>query len=327
EFFTIEPVSLDPYGLVQKIEHIINAEEEKMKYQIKLITPGLNEERRASIFMGVAGATQVHQISKIIRHFLEQIKRTKNIQLAMILQMQLPLIERIAKAMYKGTSVLARGEPIGDSIGPLIVSKMIGDSKTSEIENDTVIARSKYKGRNVILMKAMGPGGRLGRLGRACEKLLKRESVSRIITIDAAAKLEGEVTGGVAEGVGVAIGGPGVDKSYIENLAVKRNMPLDSIIVKMGQEEAIMAMPSAVKNSYNEVLKALDRVIERTRKSDKLLIVGVGNTSGIGNSKKEIERAEKLIDASSKRAEAEKKKRHKERGILKKLLGEEEEEF
>ncbi len=327
EFFMIEPVSLDPYGLVQKVEHIINAEEEKVKYQIQLITPGLNEERRASIFMGVAGATQVHQISKIIRHFLEQIKRTKNIQLAMILQMQLPLIERVAKAMYKGTSVLARGEPIGDSIGPLIVSKMIGDSKVSEIENDTVIAKSRYKGRNVILMKAMGPGGRLGRLGRACEKLLKREKISRIITIDAAAKLEGEVTGSVAEGVGVAIGGPGVDKSYIENLAVKRSMPLDSVIIKMGQEEAIMAMPSSVKNSYNEVLKALDRVVERTRKSDKLLIVGVGNTSGIGNSKKEIERAEKLIDASSKRADAEKKKRHEERGILKKLLGEEEEEF
>ncbi len=327
EFFAIEPVSLDPYGVIQKIEHIINAEEEKMKYQIKQITPGLNEERRASIFMGVAGATQVHQISKIIRHFLEQIKKTKNLQLAMILQMQLPLIERIAKAMYKGTSVLARGEPIGDSIGPLIASKMIGDSKTSEIESDTVIARINYKGRNVILMKAMGPGGRLGKLGRACEKLLKRERVSRIITIDAAAKLEGEVTGGVAEGVGVAIGGPGVDKSYIENLAVKRNIPLDSIIVKMGQEEAIMAMPSPVKNSYNEVLKALDRVIERTRKSDRLLIVGVGNTSGIGNSKKEIERAEKLIDASSKRAEAEKRKRHKERSLLKKLLNEEEEEF
>lgn len=327
EFFAIEPVSLDPYGLMQKIEHIINIEEEKMKYQVKLITPNANEEKRANIFMGVAGATQVHQISKIVRHFLELIKKTKNLQLAMILQMQLPMIERIAKAMYKGTSTLARGEPIGDSIGPLIVSKLIGDKRTEEIESDTVIARTNYNGRYAILMKAKGPGGRLGKLGKAAEKVLRKEKISRIITIDAAAKLEGETTGSVAEGVGVAIGGPGVDKSYIENLAVKKNIPLDTIIIKMGQEEAIMAMRSSVKSSYNEVLKALDRVVERTRKSDKLLIVGVGNTSGIGNSKKELEKAERFIDTRSRQVEAEKKKRHKERSLLKKLLNEEEEEF
>ncbi len=327
EFFAIEPVSLDPYGLMQKIEHIINIEEEKMKYQVKLITPNTNEEKRANIFMGVAGATQVHQISKIVRHFLEQIKKTKNLQLAMILQMQLPMIERIAKAMYKGTFSLARGEPIGDSIGPLIVSKLIGDRLTEEIESDTVIARTSYNGRYAILMKAKGPGGRLGKLGRAAEKILRKEKISRIITIDAAAKLEGETTGSVAEGVGVAIGGPGVDKSYIENLAVKKSIPLDTIIIKMGQEEAIMPMLSSVKNSYDEALKALDRVVERTRKSDKLLIVGVGNTSGIGNSKKDLEKAERFIDVHSRQVEAEKKKRHKERSLLKKLLNEEEEEF
>jgi len=40
--------------------------------------------------------------------------------------MQLPMVERIAKAMFKGTESLAKGEPIGDGLGPLAVAEMAG---------------------------------------------------------------------------------------------------------------------------------------------------------------------------------------------------------
>ncbi len=327
EFFAIEPVSLDPYGVIPKIEHIVNAEEEKLKYTIAEITPRTDEERRANIMMGVAGAMSVNQIAKIVKHFLVMIRKTKNIQLAMVLQMQLPMIERIAKAMYKGTGYLATGQPVGDSVGPYVAAKLIGDKKIALVEPDTVVALSAYRDRNMVVMKALGPGGRLGKLGRATEKVLAKYRVKRIVTIDAAAKLEGEKTGGVAEGVGVAMGGIGVERAQIENIAVRNRIPLDSIIVKMSQEEAITAMPMDVKNAVPLIIESLDRVVERTRKGDYILLIGVGNTSGIGNSAKDLKAADEAIERNAKKEEAEKKKRDKEnRKLWRRVMGVEEEE-
>ncbi|MFH0890057.1 MAG: DUF1512 domain-containing protein [Candidatus Aenigmatarchaeota archaeon] len=327
EFFAIEPVTLDPYGVIPKIEHIVNAEEEKLKYTIAEITPRTDEEKRANIMMGVAGAMSVNQIAKIVKHFLVTIKKTKNIQLAMILQMQLPMIERIAKAMYKGTGYLATGQPVGDSIGPYIAAKLINDKKISLLEPDTVVALTAYKGRNMLVMKALGPGGRLGKLGRATEKVLGKYRVKRIVTIDAAAKLEGEQTGSVAEGVGVAMGGIGVERAQIENIAVRNKIPLDSIIVKMSQEEAITAMPRDVRNAVPTVMESLDRAVERTRKGDYILLIGVGNTSGIGNSSKDLKTAEEVIEKNAKKEEAEKKKREKEnKKLWRRVMGVDEEE-
>ncbi|MFC2143899.1 DUF1512 family protein [Candidatus Aenigmatarchaeota archaeon] len=133
--------------------------------------------------------------------------------------------------------------------------------------------------------------------GKAVEKVIKNNDIKRIITIDAAAKLEGEKTGSLAEGVGVAMGGPGVERSYIENIVVKKNIPLDSIIIKMGQEEAIMPMRKAIKDALPEVRKSIKRSLERTKRGDKIVIVGVGNTSGVGNSGKDIEKVSKWVDS------------------------------
>ncbi|MBI3413372.1 MAG: DUF1512 family protein [Candidatus Aenigmarchaeota archaeon] len=326
EFFAVEPVSLDPYGIIPKIEQVVNAEEEKMRYTVRQITPNMDEEKRANILMGVAGAMAVNQIAKIVKHFLVMIKKTKNIQLAMILQMQLPLIERVAKAMHKGTEYLATGQPVGDSIGPLIAAKMIGGNKVKIIEEGTVIANVGYKNRKLLVMKAAGPGGRLGRLGRATESILKTHKVTGIISIDAAAKLEGEKTGSVAEGVGVAMGGIGVERAQIENIAIKHKIPLDNIVIKMGQEEAITAMPLAVKRSIPEVMDAVDRLLERTRKGDRILVIAVGNTSGVGNSAKDLKKTFEIIDKNARREEAEKrKKREENKKLLNRVFGNEEE--
>lgn len=327
EFFAVEPVSLDPYGIIPKLEHVINAEEYKMKYTIEGITPNMDGEKRANIMMGVAGAMSVNQIAKIVKHFLVLIKKTKNIQLAMILQMQLPMIERIAKAMYKGTEYLATGQPVGDSIGPLIAAKMIRNGNAKLIEQDTIIAKANYKDRKLIVMKASGPGGRLGKLGRSTEEVLRRHKITRIITIDAAAKLEGEKTGNIAEGVGVAIGGIGVERAQIENVAVRNSIPLDNIVIKMGQEEAITAMPTAVKNSIPKVMEAFDRLLERTKKGNRILLIGVGNTSGVGNSAKDLKKTMGIIEKNARKEEAEKRKRQKEnKKFLRRVFGTTEEE-
>ncbi len=262
--------------------------------------------------MGLSGAITLYQLTKLVRHFVELIKKTKSVNLAMLLQMQLPLIERLARALLHGTEALSNGWPVGDTIGAYVAANLIGDSKFKEVDDETIVCRKKYKKRDVIIIKAKGPGGRTGNPGRVFEKISKKEKIAKIVTIDAAMKLEGEKTGTIAEGVGVAIGGVGVEKSYIENIAVKKNIPLDSIIIKMSQEEAITPMKKPIFNSVSKVMRVLDETIERTGEKGKIIIVGVGNTSGVGNNKKEIEEAKKIIKKNIKKmARLKRKKKRK----------------
>ncbi len=308
EFFFIQPVELDPAGIVGKFDHLIKGQRERFRYFVKQIAPHLNKEEQASLEMGFAGGITVHEIAKIVRHYVELVRKTKNIQIAMVLQMQLPLIERIAKAMFKGTKSLTMGEPIGDGLGPLAVTDMIGSKKVVEIEEDIVMARLKMEGRDVFIVKASGPGGRIGYPGKAVEKIVKKNKIARIITIDAAAKLEGEKTGSIAEGVGVAMGGVGVERSYIESIAVKGGIPLDSIVVKMSQEEAITPMKKTIRDSLPAVKESVKRSLQRTKKGDKVIIVGVGNTSGIGNSKNDLKKVFEFVDRYERKLKAAKKK-------------------
>lgn len=314
EFFMIEPVSLDPFGIVKKIEHIVNLSEKRFKYFVNQIAPDLDEESKANLIMGLSGAISLNQIAKIIRHFLELTKKTKSLQFAFMLQSSLPLVEKLAKALLNGTEAFTNGWSVGDGIGSLVAAEMIGNEKVKEIEEETLLARRKIKGRNVLIMKAKGPGGRLGNLGKAVEKIVKKERISKIITIDAALKLEGEKTGSVAEGIGVAIGGIGVDRVYIEDIAVKRDIPLDTIIIKMGQEEAIQPMKNEILSSIERVVKSLEKNIEETK--GKILVVGVGNTTGIGNSKKEAVENEKQIKKVIEMIKAKEKKEKKRFGWL-----------
>lgn len=316
EFFVIPPVSLDPYGIVKKFDVIIQNEKQRFRYFVNQVAPKMDEEKKTNIQMGMAGGIELHMIAKIIRHYVELIKQTKSYQIALIIQMQLPLVERIAKAVFKGTKSLARGEPVGDGLGPLVVANLIGTSKTKEIEEDILMAEVKIENRKCFVMKAKGPGGRLGRPGKAVEKIVLRNKITRIITIDAAAKLEGEKTGSVAEGVGVAMGGPGVERSYIEDVAVKNNIPLDSIIVKMKPEEAIMPMRKAIKDALPQVMTRIKDSLARTKKGENVIIVGVGNTSGVGNSKSHADKTNKWVDEHEKKIKRMKKKHQKKEGFL-----------
>ena len=300
EFFMISPVGLDPYGYVPKLDHMLQNQKDRFEYFVDQVAPGMDREKKANLQMGLAGGITVHEIAKIVRHYVELVRQTKNIQIAMVLQMQLPLIEKIAKAMFGGTKALSKGEPIGDGLGPLVAADLIGKAKLTEIEKDIVMARVPLDGRNLLVMKAKGPGGRIGFPGKAVHKAIKQHRVVRVITVDAAAKLEGEKTGSLAEGVGVAMGGPGVERSYIEEIVVKKGIPLDSIVVKMSQEEAIMPMRKAIKRS-----------LERTKRGDTVIVVGVGNTSGIGNSEESVKEVSGWVDSYERRYKELEKRRKK----------------
>jgi len=101
--------------------------------------------------------------------------------------------------------------------------------------------------------------------------------------VDAALKLEGEKTGEIAEGVGAAIGGIGVEKFQIEEVAANHKIPIYAILVKESDVEAITTMKKEIGDAVRLVMERMKRLIaERTSEGDSVVLIGVGNTLGVG---------------------------------------------
>lgn len=307
DFFVIEPVSLDPYGIIKKIEHVSDEAQRRFEYFVDTIAPDFNKEEKANLMMGLIGALGSNQIYKIVRHYVITVKKTSNLQIAMVLQMSMPMIMKFARAQVAATKALSHGVPIGDSIGPAVVASF-KTKPGKEISKDVLVSQEKIERKTVYMLKAKGPGSRLGKLGVGVQKVIKQHRIDHIITIDAAGKLEGEKTGVIAEGVGVAIGGIGVDKSQIEELAVQRNIPLDAIAIKQSPVEASIPMKVEIFNSLPRAADAVKRLVKES-KHKHILIVGVGNTSGIGNTSKSLKKVPELLKKDWQKQKKPKKKR------------------
>ena len=310
-FFLITPVSLDPFGIIKKLEHLINLEEKKFKYFADRVAKNLNEEEKWNFISALSAHMALYQLSKMVKHYIQLIEKTKSYQLGLIVQMQLPLIEKYSKALQKAVDAIMDNYPIGDSAGPLLAASMMRN-KVKEIDG-VVYSIERIHGKKVIIVKAKGPGARVGKLGRAVEFLIKKFGVKKIITVDAALKLESEKTGEIAEGIGVAIGGIGVEKAIIEEIATRRRIALDSYVIKMSQEEALYHMKEEILNAVFEVKKKVEENIKES-KEKVIMVVGVGNTCGVPNNNKLDEIIEKIKKGSKeiKKWEEEEKAKEKE---------------
>jgi len=312
-FFVIEPVSLDPYGVVKKLEHVLDESETRFERFVDKIAPaGATAVDKANIKYGLMGALSVTQIYKLIRHHVILIKKTGNLQIALVLQMVMPILMKLAKAEVKATDAFIRGIPIGDAIGPLVAASFKTKAGKA-VAKDVIVSEERIAGRKVWVMKANGPGGALGKLGQGVEHLVRKNKIDHIITIDAAGKLEGERTGEVAEGVGVAIGGPGVERYRIEEMAAKYDLPIDSILIKQAPEEAPAHLKKDIYDALETARESVARIVKESKRR-RILVVGVGNTRGIGNTAKEVQGLDKKLKpiwAKQKEEEEEEKRRLK----------------
>ena len=100
--------------------------------------------------------------------------------------------------------------------------------------------------------------------------------------VDAALKLEGEQVGQVAEGVGAAIGGIGVEKFKIEAIASKYNIPLHAVIVKQSLNDAISVMRKEIFDSTDDAIDKITQImLENTKTKDIVIVAGIGNSIGV----------------------------------------------
>jgi hypothetical protein len=306
DFFVVEPSNIDPYGLVRKIDQTIRAMENRFDEFVNTLAAKKDYKERQELNYGLRAAIGLRQISKIVRHNVELAKKFKNLQIAMMIQMQLPIIEKIAESEFKGTEAFLNGWPIGDGIGSLAAASLLDNSK--DISEGIVYGETYIDGRKCFVLKAKGPEPHLGRIDEAIEKIMSRNKISRFITIDASQKLEGEKTGSVAEGVGFAMGGIG-QREMIENMLLPKKKPIDSVIIKVGMEDAITPMKKEIFKSLPKIEEAIKRAVSRAKKNEKVMIIGVGNSCGIGDNKKEIASLDEIIEKLSKKEEKRKEKK------------------
>ena len=287
EYFTIGPQSMDPAGIVTKLDHILDTRDERLKEEVKLMAPQTigNEVQINNLENTLEAAMALNYIYKVVRHFYIQGKKTLSLYVIMQLQMILPMVMKEAEAYASALKAFSYGQPIGDGVGPLIASKLMHGYEIRKVPKDCVVATVPFEGRTALVLKAEGPGGNVGKPGDAIETVIEENEgkIACLVMIDAGLKLEGEMVGEVAEGIGAAIGGPGVDQYKIEAKLTKYKIPNYAVIVKEDIGDAVSPMRKEINDAADKAIdRVRDVVRERTKEGDKVIIVGVGNSIGVG---------------------------------------------
>ncbi|MGQ9543941.1 MAG: DUF1512 domain-containing protein [Candidatus Bathyarchaeia archaeon] len=285
EHFLISPVDMDPAGIVWKLDHLMDVRDSKFKDDVRILAPEADDVQINNLENLVEGALALNTIYRIVRHFYLLGRKTQSFYLILQLQMILPLVMQEAEALVGATKAFAQGQPIGDGIGPLVASKLMRNSQKRKVEKDIVVSEVDLDGRRVIVLKAEGPGGNVGKPGDAVRQLIEEREgkISMVLMIDAAVKFEGEKTGDMSEGIGAAIGGVGTERYKIEEEVSKFKIPLYALIIKESVQEAIMPMKKEIAEAADKVLSRVRTIIkERTKEADTVIVAGIGNTIGIG---------------------------------------------
>lgn len=285
EYFTITPQSLDPAGVVWKLEHILDVRDTRFKDEVKLLAPSADETQANNLENTLEAAMALNYIYKVIRHYFLLGKKTLSLYIIMQIQMILPLVMREAEAYASALKAFAYGQPIGDGVGAFVAAKLMHGYPIRKVPKDCVVATVPFEGRTAYVIKAEGPGGNVGKPGDAIKTIIEENEgkITNIVMIDAALKLEGEEVGEVAEGVGAAIGGPGVDQFKIEEAILKYRIPINAVIIKEDIGDAVSPMRREVFEAVDKAIERIKQVIlERTKEGDKIIIAGVGNTIGVG---------------------------------------------
>ena len=292
-FIAITPVNLDPFGIIKKIGHIIDIRDDRFKEEIAMLAPNADPDKYEvqNLENTFEAAMAVDFVYRLVKHFLILGKKSKSYIILMQISMQMSIILAMAKSYYLATKAFAEGSPIGDALGPLVVGTFVRDvtgsdgAEAKEIAKDTIVQEVTFEERTVYVIRAKGPGGTVGKPGTAIKKLVEEhgESISRIIIIDAGLKLASDKVGSIVIGVGAAIGGIGVEKSYMEDSFTEKKIPIDALICKQSLENAITTMSRPITKSVYPIVEKIKMGIrKRTEKGAKVIVAGIGNTIGIG---------------------------------------------
>lgn len=286
EHFLIPPVSLDPAGIIGKLGQLLNVRENTFKAEVRAMAPEASDSEVDNLENLLEASLALNIYYKVIRHYYLLGKKTMNIYVIMQIHMILPMIVREIEAYSAALQAFKNGMPIGDGVGALVAAKMMHGNEWTEVAKEMVAAEVPYNGRILIVTKAKGPGGSVGKPGDAVDNILNmrkgKDEVKAVIMVDAAGKLEGEPTGSIAEGIGAAIGGIGVEKYKIEEAVKAKGIPLYAVVIKQDITHVVAPMVEELYTACDTAVEVIKRMIEeKTEEGDTVLVAGIGNTVGV----------------------------------------------
>ena len=291
DYFTIMPVDLDPAGILKRLDHLLDERRDRFQEFVAEVAPESEDSMNQNLENTLEVTQVLGLIFRVVRHFYLLGKKTGSQIMIMQIQMQMPDLLRLAKAYFEALSAFSEGKPIGDGIGPLVVTKFAREyggtpeNYNHEISREVGYYKVEAEGRTVYALRATGPGGTVGKPGFGVKKLVDKfgDKVTRIITIDAALKLEGEELGRVSEGTGAAIGDPGPEKHAMEQTATERGIGIEAIVIKEDEAAAVGVMDKRILDAVPEVIERIKAsIMKRTKPGDSIILAGIGNTIGIG---------------------------------------------
>lgn len=282
--FVISPVDMDPSGIVPKMEHVLDNADDNLRSEVRRMAPHASESEVQTLSNEAEVAIGLNNMFKVARHYYILGTKAGGTYSLVQLQMLMPQMMEIADAYNSAMDAFVGGKTLGDGFGPLVAAELVKPSTTTwtETVKDTEVAKVNFENHTAYVVKAKGPGGNVGKPGEAIQKILVDDpSVKCVLTVDASLKLEGEDTGSTAEGVGAAIGGPGVDRFRIEESASTRNIKMLAIVAKMSEKEAITEIPKAVREKVPTTVERIRHIVQDMPEGSSVIIAGIGNTLGV----------------------------------------------
>jgi len=282
DYVLLEPVSLDPAGIVWKLDYILKTGDDRLKAEIKQVATKAGDVERDNISNVVEVAASLSLLHKTVRHYYIMGKKTGSQLIILQLQMLLPEVMIQADALMGALYAFSYGHPIGDGTGAQVAASLAYPSEFKNTGRDMEVCETEFEGRKMTLLKSKGPGATVGYPGDAVQDLIKKKKYSLVVMIDSGVKLEGEKSGTILEGIGAAIGGPGTERYKIEEVVTKKKTPLYAILIRMSFKEAITPVTEDILKGIEAATTRVKEVIrEKVPEGGKVLVVGVGNTIGV----------------------------------------------
>ena len=109
EYFTIGPQNMDPAGIVNKLDHILDVRDERLKEEVKLMAPAIQNDdvQVNNLENTLEAAMALNFIYKVVRHYYIQGKKTLSLYVIMQLQMILPMVMKEAEAYSSALKAFA----------------------------------------------------------------------------------------------------------------------------------------------------------------------------------------------------------------------------
>ena len=286
DFFTIEPVDIEPTDIIRRLDHLIRTNDKSFRGIVESALPNIGRYEVSLVETSLSVVAALHTVYKVIRHYLLQGEKENNWILLMQLELIMPQIMRLVETYHKSLDAFTTGKPIGDGVGPLVAYRLVeeGEVVSKKTIDETNVYELRLDNRRYIVIKAEGPGSNVGHPGAVLARVVEelKGNIDLVVTVDAALKLEGEENGEIAEGVGAAIGDPGPEKIAIERAASKYGIPLRALVIKMGLAEAIQGMRKEIYEAGERAVEYIRRLVrELTPENATVIIAGIGNTMGV----------------------------------------------